>query len=237
MSEVTMTWYSITDIARRAGYCVLPKAGSWVCITGCPTWPRGERLIQAHRDIGIRHLDIYWGCKETFALRSIKVSRYRRRRLDLPSAIAYDVSGGQELEKALERAVIDLQDFVQNAPRNFSSLQYSLISISHPHRPDEVRFYNSELRVFSAETIRMLLEENQLEVIPFGESQRVVLEDAIREIVDAYRIDGLSWAEAYQEVVGIGVVEPGNFIPQWFYRPRDWFRAQFCEEEDEEQCD
>lgn len=227
-----MAWYNITDIARRAGCCALPKAGSWVCVVGNPHRSQGQRLIQAHRDLGIHHLDIYWGCKEIFALRSLKVYRYRRGRLDLPSVIAYDISRGQEPEKAMDKAVTELQNYVNDAPFHFSSLQYSLITISHPHHPDEVRFYNSEIRVFTGETIRILLEENQLEVISFGKSQRIILEDAIRGVIDAYQIDGLSWAQAYQEIAGIGIIEPAGFVPQWFSRPRGWFHEQFCEEKE-----
>lgn len=225
-----MVFYSIGDIARKAGIFSLPETGSWVCVTGCPVWPRGRRLIPAHRDIGIQHLDIYWSCKEVLAVHVPKVNRYRRRRIELSAAVAYDVSMGRDLEHALDRAVGELRDYMTN-PSWMSPSQYSLVTISFPH-PEEVRFYNGEIRVFSAETIRLLLEEDQVEVIPFGESQRVILEDVARELADAYQIDGLSWAQAYQEIVGLGIVEPGGFVPQWFYRPRGWFRQQFCEEEE-----
>lgn len=224
-------WYTIEDIARLAEYCTLPEAGAWVCITGCPVWPRGQRLIQAHRDIGIQHFDIYWGIKETFALRVPMVRRVGQGKVSLPSAIAYDISRGYSLEDALDNAVANLKAWVGESPHR-SYQQLTLITISHPHQGELVRFYNGEVRVFPEETIRALLEEDQVEVIPFGEMQRLVLEDTVREITDAYQIDGLSWAQAYLEVIGLGMVEPGSWIPQWFYRPRDWVRQYFCEEEE-----
>ena len=236
-----MAWYTIEDIARRAGYCVLPQGGAWVCIMGCPVWPRGQRLIQAHREIGIQHLDIYWGCKEVFALRLPTVKRWHLSRMSLPSSVAYDISQGYEPEEALANAAAELKSWVIGDPRkpgrwvslrspHASLQQLTLITISYPYPAEEVRFYNSEVRVFDTEAIRILLEEDQVEVIPFGQSQRVMLEDTVRELVDAYQIDGLSWAQAYQEIVGLGMVEPGGFVPQRFYRPRGWFRQQFCEE-------
>lgn len=223
-----MLWYSLEDIARRAGYCILPEGGAWVCLVGCPTWPRGQRIIPAHRELGIQHFDIYWGCKEIMSIKP-RVNRYRRRNISLPQAIAYDVSTGRELEEALDRATDALRDHLENDPFG-GSLQRTLITISFPY-PEEVRFYDSELKVFTGETIRLLLERDQLEIHLFGEAQRIILDDAAQELVDAFQIDGLSWAQAYQEIVSLGVVEPGDFIPQWFYRPRGWFRQQFCEED------
>lgn len=224
-----MSWYSLTDIAREAGYCTLPKGGTWVCIMGNPMAFRGSRIIPAHREAGIQHMDIYWGSKEVFPY-GPKVNRRGKRNLELNIAIAYDISQGATQEDALARAVGELQNFVAMAPFGNSPLQHTLITIAHPH-PEEVRFYNGEIRVFDREMLHELLGTNCLEIIHFGKTQQVVLEDTIRELVDALQLDGLSWAEGYQEMLGIGVIEPEGFIPQWFYRPCGWFRRQFCEEE------
>jgi len=222
-----MNYYNLTDIAREAGYCILPKEGAWVCIMGCPLWQRGQRLIKTHQEIGIRHMDVYWAYKEKCCY-PIRVNRFQKRKLELPVAVAYDISRGIEPDEALSRAVEDLQNFVEQSPVA-NSLQHSKITINHPY-PEEVRFYNGEIRVFDTKIIRLLLEENALEIIPFGETVHIALEDAVRELIEAYQLDGLTWAQAYQEVLGLGIVEPEGFIPQWFYRPRGWFRDQFCEE-------
>lgn len=228
------SWYTWEDLGRAAGLYVLPEGGAWVAVVGCPAWPRGQRLVKVHREIGIQHMDIYWGCKETFVPK-FRVNRLRRRGIELPAAIAYDISQGKEPEEALDRAVEELQTFVSATStlyaRYEAAWQTSLVTISYPH-PEEVRFFNSEVRVFGPGTINELLANDWVDVVPFGETMMPVLADAAREIVDALQVDGLSFAEAYQQVVGMGVVDPETkFIPQWFYRPKGEFRAQFCEEE------
>lgn len=224
-------WYTIEDIGREAGLCILPSGGAWVCIVGCPVWPRGKRIVKIHREIGIRHLDIYWGHKET--MQDLTVRRFRRPRIKLTAAIAYDVSDGYLQKDALNIAVDELRRHTLESPFELQRhLHSSLITISYPH-PEEVRFYNSEVRVLSSGSIRELLAMDGVDVIKFGETQTPVLEDAAKELVDAFKVDGLSEAEAYQQVVAAGEVEPGEFIPQWFYRPKGLFKQQFCEEIDE----
>lgn len=217
---------TMQDLAREAGLLTLPHGGAWVAIKGCPIWPRGKRLIPVHRKIGIQHMDVYWACKEELTF-SFKVNRYRRRNLSLLSAIYHDISQGESEEKAIERAVEELIDYVAQSPHR-STQQRSYITIAHPH-PEEVRFFNGEVAVFSNETIRMLLAENGLESIIFGQTVIPVLEDAIAEMSDAMRLDGLSKSEAYQELLTAGAVEQ-DFIPTWFYRSAGAFREQFCEE-------
>jgi hypothetical protein len=224
-----MAWYTWDDLAREAGFLVLPEGGAWVAIVGCPAWPRGQRLVKVHREIGIRHMDIYWASKETFVAK-FTVNRFGRRDIDLPAAIAHEVSRGRDLDEALARAVEEVQSFVLDNP-NQSRWQTSLVTINHPC-PEEVRFYNGEVRVFAPNTIRELLAADWVDVLPFGETTMPVLEDAAREIADALQVDGLSEAEAYQQILGMGIVDPGTqFLPQWFYRPKGAFRDQFCEEE------
>lgn len=217
---------TMQGLARKAGLLTLPPGGAWVAIKGCPSWPRGNRLISAHRAIGIRHMDVYWACKEELTF-SFKVNRYRRRNLSLPFAVFYDQSQGESEERAIERAVGELLDYLAQTPYH-SAQQQSYITISHPH-PEEIRFFNGEVAVFSNETIRMLLAENGLKTIIFGQAVIPVLEDAIAEMSDAMRLDGLSKSEAYQELLTAGAVEQ-NFVPTWFYRSAGAFREQFCEE-------
>ena len=215
-------------LMRAAGLAVLPEHGAWVTIKGCPAWPRGLRLIQSHRQIGIQHMDIYWGCKEEMTF--TPTVSYRRRKIPLPEAIYRDIAQGATEQQAVARGVEEIRDHIRSSPFRSLHRQQTLITISHPHH-EEVRFYNSEVATYTAETIRLLLQEDCLEVMPFGQTQIPVLEDVTRELVDALRVDGLSRAEAYQEILATGInPDMQTMVPQRFYRPRGWYRDRFCEE-------
>lgn len=218
---------TIHKMARDAGFFILPEGGAWVTIKGCPAWPKGQRLIKAHRDAGMQHMDIYWAFKEVFTLGDFTVNRYRRRHLCLPEAVHYDTSQGKTWGEAYDRALEELRGRVEDAPYQ-TSYQHSLVTLSFPH-PEEVRLYNGEVAVMDRETIRMLLAEDYLDVIPFGRTQIPALEGVVSELADALMLDGLSESEAYQELM---TVDPSTtpFIPQWFYRPKGWYRNMFCEE-------
>lgn len=218
---------TLYDIARHAELTTLPPGGAWVCIVGCPRWPRGQRLIKAHTEIGIQHMDIYWAFKEKLTA-SPRVNRRGRQNIELPQAILYDIMNGADPQKAMTRAAEELSDFVRGYPWHNHHLQKTLISISHPH-PEEPKFYNSEVRVFSDDLIRTLLQENCVETKIFGEIFLPTLDDVLRDIADSLQIDGLSRAEAYHMLLTSGESDI-EVIPTWFYRPIGWFRDTFCEE-------
>jgi len=222
---------SLEDIAREAGLLTIPKGGSWVAIKGLPNARRGNRIIPAHREIGIEHLDIYWAWKEVLCFKP-RVNRFRKRNLELPQAALYDMMGGDTAEDAMCRASRELLEYVDSAPWWNPRWQISYISISHPY-PAEVRFFNSEVAVLNADCIRLALEEDCLETVVFGQTVIPALEDALQEIVDALCIDGLSRSEAYHHALTHGVIEPGaGIIPAWFYRPIGILREAFVEGHD-----
>jgi len=209
--------YTLQDVAREAGILVLPPGGAWVCIKGCPVWPRGMRLIREHRRIGIQHLDILWGYRETLA------EPATGSRFHLPPPRVSDPG------EALALAAEDLQMFLDRDPCQ-ARLQATLITVSYPH-PEEVRFFNSEVAVFTTSLIQGLLQANWIETHIFGQTQMPVLEEAVRDVVDALQMDGMSKSEAWDQALTAGVVEPEQrFIPQWFYRPIGEFRDTFVEE-------
>ncbi len=218
---------TLDDLARLARLTALPPGGAWVGIIGCPSWPRGKRLIAAHKEIGIQHMDIYWACKEKLTA-SPKVNRRGRRNLGLVEAILYDIMKGVEPEDAIAKTVEELTDFVWGSPFRDYSLQTTLITISHPC-PEEVRFFNSEVRVLDGDFIRILLQEDMIETKIFGEMFLPTLDDVLRDIADSLQIDGLSKAEAYHMLLTSGESDT-EVIPTWFYRPVGWFRETFCEE-------
>lgn len=223
---------SLEDIAREAGLLTLPIGGAWVSIKGLPN-QRGRRIIPAHREIGIRHLDIYWACKEVLVSRPL-VRRWRRPRMELPQAVLYDITRGNTSEEAMQRAKEELIEYIDRAPWHHPRWQTSFITVSHPYPKEEVRFFNSEVTVFDTDLIRRLLEENFVETIVFGQTAIPILEDALQEIVDALQIDGLSHAEAYHHALTGGIVEPEKaVIPLWFYRPIGPYREILVEEYDD----
>jgi len=224
---------TLNDVARAAGFATLPPGGAWVAITGCPIWPRGQRILSTHRDAGIQHMDIYWATKEV-PTAGPRVNRRGRRNREIIEQMYFDIAGGTPESEAFNRAVEEYTEFIVESPHHRNDLQTSYITISHPH-PEEVRFFNGEVSVFDAETIRLLLGDNQIETIFFGQSTIPVLEEALREIVDALQVDGLSHAEAYHMALTNGVITPDDttqWVPTWFYRPCGWYRNQFCEEVD-----
>lgn len=224
---------TMIDIARTAGLTILPPGGAWVCVKGNPYSPRGQRIIPSHRDIGIQHLDIYWALHEKLTFNP-RVRRYRRRRR-LDDCANMLVQRGNSQEDALERIAEEYYNMFIQQLHPAAEMQATLITICHPYH-ETVRFYNCEIAVFSHELIRSLLEENYVETIVFGQAQIPILEEAIRDIVDAMQIDGCSFAQAQNEALVAGVLEPDQVsVPNWFYRPTGPFRNTFVEEEPDDE--
>ena len=222
---------TMMDIVRAANLAILPPGGAWICIKGLSHMGarRNHRIIPAHRDIGIRHMDIYWALCEEPAFNP-RV-RYFRRRRTLKAYANMMLQRGNSREEALQRAADDYYEMFMQQPDRAPEMQASLISISHSCH-EAVRFFNSEVRVFSNELIQSLLKENYVETIVFGQAQIPILEEAIRDIVDAMQVDGCSFAQAQHEALVAGVLEPDQVsIPNWVYRPIGPFRNTFVEEE------
>jgi len=217
------------DVARKAGLAVLPKSGAWVCLKGCGSAPRGSRIIPIHQEIGIRHLDIYWGFKEALVHEPL-VHRFRRKNLRLTEAVYYDLSRGSNLDEALDRAASELLEWVRRSPFHDRGSQVTWITVCHPY-PEEIRFFNSEVIVFGVDLIQELLAADYIQPITFGKTAMVVLEDAARELSDALQLDGLSKFEAYQAILAAEILEPTeSSMPCWFYRSAGEFRRMFVED-------
>jgi len=224
---------TLEDIAREAGLLILPPGGAWVCIKGCPAWPRGQRLIRPHKELGIQHLDILWGCSEKLTIIPPD-GRHARGERNLAQQVMWEVGRGEDISDAMACAAEHLVDYIRGDPLQ-TVHQTSLITVSYP-APEAVKFYNGELSVFTSDLIRKPLEANWIETHIFGQTMIPILEEAIRDVVDAFEMDGLSKSEAYHQAYTAGVIEPEQmqpFVPQWFYRPIGEFRDTFVEEENE----
>lgn len=202
-----------------------------MCVVGCPAWPRGQRIVRSHREIGIRHLDIYWGAGEVPTY-DPRVNRYRRRRQSLISQLYYSMSQGTLEKEAFKQVVEEYREYIWGLPSQRHH-QTSLVTISHPYH-EEVRFYNSEVRVFEAANVQDAVSAGWLETVMFGQTQMPALDELAAEIVDALQIDGLPYEAARAEILTAGLVDPAEaeFIPQWFYRPVPGqpLYDRFCEE-------
>lgn len=228
---------TLNDVARAAGYMTLPPEGAWVCVMGVPIWPIGKRLIAAHREIGIQHMDVYWASNEVPVAEPRGVNRKGRRNRPLMSQMHFDIMNGKTEKEAFDRVVGEYRGFMGGAPfvspHRANSMQSTYITIVHPY-PEEVRFFNCEIRTFTSKTIQLLLADGGLETIFFGQSSIPILEGAVGEIVDALQVDGMTRAEAYHMALTGGVIQPDDsaqWIPSWFYRSSGAFRKEFCEEE------
>lgn len=221
---------TLIEIVCAAELGILPPGGAWVCIKGMSHFgaPRNHRIIPAHRDIGIQHMDIYWAMTEkpTFSPRP----RYRRRRRGMDEYANMLWKGNLTREDALARVAEEYYDLFVGQPFEASEMQATLITVRHPHH-GMVRFYNGEVRVFSNELITALLRESYVETVVFGQANIPILEDATRDIVDAMQVDGCSYAQAQHEALVGGVLTPDQMtVPNWFYRPTGPFRDTFVEE-------
>jgi len=217
---------TIDQMVRDAGYATLPPGGAWVSIKGCPWWPKGQRIIKAHRELGVQHMDIRWANKEVLALGTPRVNRYRRRNMTLLEALYYDMSKGIPYDQAYAHTVQELRAYIGNTHQG--TWQATLITVSHPGT-EEMRFFNSEVAVMDTTIMLDLLQENLLDVIVYGKTQIPALEGIVAELADALMLDGLSHAQAYQEIMTAGFTDT-PLVPQWFYRPKGWYRDMFCEE-------
>lgn len=201
---------AIYNRLAEAGETLLPLGGGWVCVVGNPLAPRGLRLPNFGLGFDIRHMDIFWAfdeeCPWNFPQKGI---------LDIPAA---DVLDGHELA-----------DYICDLNR-ISSLQLTWMKVVTSYS-DTVRFWQGEVRLLSDDLIDDLLQENLVETISFAGKSHPILEEAIRDIVDALQMDGLSFQAAQAEAIRCGVLEPSQLVhPNWFYRPIGAFREMFVEE-------
>lgn len=199
--------WDVMDLVRAAGYAVLPAVGGWVRICGNPRARRGQRLPAAHVRLGLQHGDIVWG--------------YRERPAFAPQWND-DTVTKLVTQEGLDTAVAQLREHLRLAA---SEEQATFITVSYP-APDEVRYYNGEVTLLREETLRLLLAENWLETRTFGNTLPPLLEEAVRDIVDAFQVDGLTRSQAWDEAIRGGIVSPEDFPrPLWFYRPLGAFRS------------
>lgn len=221
---------TIDEIARAAKALIVPPGGGWVCIKGNPGTLRAplrgtDRLPRAVVALGVQHMDIFWAINEELVVwgNSRHKGFIRKKLRDLNRPRKYDLSRDGLVQDGAEW----YYGFCERA--GWSHRQRSLITIDGPWS-ETVRFYNGEVAVYSQELIDTLLEEDQVEAHVFGVTGHPVFEETIRDLVDALQIDGLSYHQAYNELLRAGEVEGDSMSPGVFYRPINWFRAQFVED-------
>lgn len=198
---------------------LLPPGGGWVFIKGNPNAPRGSKMPSFCQSLKIRHLDIYYAYNEI--VNDSCLSRYEHctRRLNLDSD-----SDKEEIIDNFRKAMND--PFIGTL-----SDQKTLLQISHPHQ-DRVCFYNGELSPVSSKSMDIFLSENTVKPMKFGEEHfNPITEEAIRDIVNAMELDGLSRSQAYNEAIVNGLLsEEDSVIPKMYYQLHEEYRSMFSDE-------
>lgn len=195
-----------TNIVEAAGQLILPKSGGWVVIKGNPWASRGNRIIQAHRDEGIKHFDIYW---------------------------AYDEECPWHLAESLIRDYRDDPEYLAESIADLNQISAMLqLTWMTLHTPSSqlIRVWCGEVFKTTEETIAILLQEDGLETISFG-GKNIIWSEETRDIVGSMMLDGLSLAQAQHELLTARAIKKKELVkPNWFYRPIGFLREQFSEE-------
>ncbi len=220
---------TLTDCLRAAGHTILPREGGWVTIHGNLFAPRGHRIPRSIAALGVRHMDIYYGIDEEICYRVMPP--LRKQLSELRSRYGWLGETPQERLADLGEKIYDTGSFGGHDGRglNNNGWQATWITINVPHA-ETVRFFNGEVTSFREELIERCLKENLLEIVPFHiQAGNPVLKEAIREIVDALQVDGMSYHQATAEAVRAGLINQA-VCPPWFYRPIGAYHAMSVED-------
>jgi len=210
---------TLTDCLRAAGHTILPREGGWVSVRGNPHAPRGLRIPASISELGVQHLDIYYGINEEICYQ-------------VPTAAKAELSKLRSEYGSRQNAPKDRLAYLGNKlyyyGDNNGGQQATWITINIPHN-ETVRFFNVELRPFDADLIEESLAAGYLEIVPMRPMETApILEEATRAIVDALQMDGLSYHQAIAETVRAGISHK-VVCPPWFYRPIGEYREAFVE--------
>ncbi len=194
----------------QLGMNAIPRSGDWVTIKGNHMARRGFRIPRSIIDLGVRHMDVYFAFSERVQF---------RLEVDGPEWLTSNTELKRDLlEGTADNAGIDTQ------------MQLTTVQIVSPAR-DEIRFFNGEVvRFADANLIGDMLAENYLEVIPFAKPNPI-LDEAIRDLVDAYQVDGLTLPQAQEECLRRRIIKQGDLrFPTHFYRPTGEYKDRFVED-------
>ena len=193
---------------RKLDMTLLPPGGGWVSVKGNPYAKRGCRIPRSITDLGVQHMDIYWGFEEKTAW------NYE---------CDYNLWRG-----CSDRAKRDLIDEKTHTKTN-NSLQITLMRVLAP-APEIIKFYNGELALMSYELISDMLAEDLVETVSF-DANNPIIDDVTRDLVGSAQVEGMSLSEAQDYFLSYGMIKPKHLqYPNYFYRPIGEYKTQFVEE-------
>jgi hypothetical protein len=184
---------------------------------GNPYASRGLRVPSSLRDEGVKHLDLYYAYDEGSPWHD--PGEGMKRNVWTPN-------------KPLKG---DANDYVHWLLENAgveASMQATWVTL---HTPSSrlIRAWCGEVATITRSTIDLLLQSNYIEIVSFAKQQEnPVWDDATRDLVGSFMLDGLSFNQAQDELIRAGEKFKRALpkLPTYFYRPIGEFRAQFSEE-------
>lgn len=199
----------IMEIIYKAKRNIVPPEGGWVHFKGNPLAPRGFRVDGGLRDVGVRHMDIYFAYNEHCPWGAVK------------EALGYR-----------PYAAGDICDFIEETNWLRPGLQLTKVDLVTPV-PTRVCAWSGEVAKTDEETIQMLLGEGWIETIEFASrSKNPVWDELTRDMIGSLMLDGLNMYQAQNELIRAGEqFERKVILPAYFYRPIGLYRDMFCEEE------
>jgi hypothetical protein len=186
---------------------------------GNPYALRGLRVPSSLRDEGVKHLDLYYAYDEGTPWHDMdeEAGYYLR---DLKKDALTQEEAREHLEWVWQSNEIE------------GSMQATWVTL---HTPSShlIRAWCGEVATITRSTIDLLLQSNYLEIVSFAKQQEnPVWDDATRDLVGSFMLDGLSLNQAQDELIRAGEKFKRALpkLPTYFYRPIGEFRAQFSEE-------
>jgi hypothetical protein len=222
-----------TSIPDELGFLrKIPITGTWAMLVGNPYAPRGQKLPDFCKDIGLRQMDVIYIFNEQMASEKLRqiyfhLSQTRiRRRVDVDDLDFKDL---EITERGFARAIREVYD---DSP--FPELNQNIYD-ANVAVGETVRFWDIELTFMTEEKIKYYLSENAIFPITVEGSliQEVpVLQNDIKELLGAMELDGLSRNEALNEatkmlsscqIEGVKVKDLAQQIkiPNYYYRVND----------------
>jgi hypothetical protein len=191
-------------------------------LVGNPLAGRGCKVPNFCDSIGIRRMDIFWVDNEqTMRSDMVRIQKFISREGWKPEEL------GEHKEEIIEHFEMGDDDYPFGGFLT-SSLQ-SRIFDANLGKDQTIRFYIGELNLMSEEHIQKDLIE-AYEPIPVGLVQNSltshpVMGEYIRDLIGALQLDGMSKAEAMNEVVKWGEAKPEELEGQ-FQKPKHYYKIK-----------
>lgn len=199
-----------------------PIFGSWAMLVGNPLAPRGFKLPSFCKDICLRRMDIFWVDNEQLMGHDmVRLKKYIHK-------LGYGKAEIEENKKRISQYVDEGNEDDEFSPRQANSIQ-SRIFDANIGKDQTVRFYIGELKLITEEHIQKNLIE-AYDSVPIGLAQNTleehpVMGEYLRDIIGALQLDGMTKAEAMDQVVKWGEAKPGDVVGQ-FKKPRHYYRIK-----------